>query len=206
MKTVTSWIATVWAVGLTLGLAAGFAQAEKADRTKPMVVEADQPGTLDLQSQVVVFNGNVRITQGTLSLRAESVEVRESRDGQRSATAVGASGKPASYRQKRDDLDEWVEGSADRIEYDTRSDTLKLSGNASVRRLRGSTVADEISGGSIVWDNAAGVFTVSGGAVTPANPGGRIRAVLAPRSAPAASGAGETTPLKPSRSLGGDGR
>lgn len=47
---------------LTAGLAApATAWAEKADRAKPMVIEADKPGTVDLQRQVVVFNGNVVI-------------------------------------------------------------------------------------------------------------------------------------------------
>jgi lipopolysaccharide export system protein LptA len=191
---------------LSLLLAAPASWGEKADRSKPMVVDADKPGTLDFQRQVVVFNGNVSISQGTLSLRAERIEVRESKDGQRTATAIGSTDKPAQYRQKRDVLNEWVEGSAERIEYDTRSDTLKFSGNASVRRLRGTEPADEITGNHIVWDNKVDVFSVSGGVPSAANPGGRIRAVLAPRADPAASAApSEPAPLKPSRALG-DGK
>lgn len=191
---------------LSLLLAAPASWGEKGDRNKPMVVDADKPGTLDFQRQVVVFNGNVSISQGTLSLRAERIEVRESKDGQRTATAIGSTDKPAQYRQKRDVLNEWVEGSAERIEYDTRSDTLKFSGNASVRRLRGTEPADEITGNHIVWDNKVDVFSVSGGVPSAANPGGRIRAVLAPRADPAASTApAEPAPLKPSRALG-DGK
>lgn len=191
---------------LSLLLAAPASWGEKGDRSKPMVVDADKPGTLDFQRQVVVFNGNVSISQGTLSLRAERIEVRESKDGQRTATAIGSPDKPAQYRQKRDTLNEWVEGSAERIEYDTRSDTLKFSGNASVRRLRGTEPADEIAGNHIVWDNKVDVFSVSGGVPSAANPGGRIRAVLAPRADPAASAApAEPAPLKPSRALG-DGK
>lgn len=195
------------ALVLVLCAHAPGAWAEKADRTKPIVVDADQPGTFDLQRQVVVFSGNVVITQGTLSLRAERVEVRETREGQRVALAVGSAAQPARYRQKRDGLDEWIEGSADRIEYDTRADTLKLTGNATVRRLRGSEVADEITGSSIVWDNTAGLFTVSGGTPTAANPSGRIRAILAPRADPAAVPApAQATPPRPARSPGGEGR
>jgi len=209
MRPLPHRLASAAALALALGAAAPVTHAEKADRSKPMVVDADQPGTLDLQRQVIVFSGNVVISQGTLSLRADRIEVREAKDGQRQAVAVGAPGRPVSYRQKRDGLNEWVEGSAERIEYDTRSDTLKLTGNASIRRLRGSEVADEITGGSIVWDNAANLFTVSGGAPSAANPGGRVRAILAPRPEAAASAASpppEAAPLKPSRSLGGDGR
>lgn len=191
------------AAAVVLAVVTGPARAEKADRSKPMVVEADQPGSVDLQRQVVVFNGNVVIAQGTMVIRAERVEVKESPDGYRSAAAIGSPGRPASYRQKRDAANEWVEGTAERIEYDARADTLRFSGNAAVRRLRGAEAADEITGGTIVWNNSAELFSVAGGASSPANPSGRVRAVLSPRvdgaptPDPAASAA-----LKPSRTLG----
>lgn len=179
------------------------AAAEKADRNKQMVVEADRPGTVDLQNQVVVFNGNVSISQGTMVIRAERVELRETADGYRAASAIGSAGKPASYRQKRDGVDETVEGTADRIEFDGRAETLRFVGNGAVRRLRGTTVADEITGALIVWDAQSEVFSVQGGAATPANPGGRIRAVLSPRvEAASAPAAGASVPLQPIRGLG----
>jgi lipopolysaccharide export system protein LptA len=192
-------------VVLALGLVEPVA-AEKADRTKPMVIEADKPGTMDLQRQVVVFNGNVAIAQGTMSLRAERIEVREAKNGDRFAAVIGEPGKPATYRQKRDADQEWIEGSAERIEYDARSDTLKFSGQASVRFLRGTEITDEVSGDSILWNNSAGQVSVAGGMPSSSNPSGRIRAVLSPRAeAPTStsSAAPEGPPLKPSRTLGG---
>jgi lipopolysaccharide export system protein LptA len=158
--------------------------AEKADRGLPIVVEADRPGTLDLQRQVVVFNGNVQIVQGTLVIRADRIEVREQAGGYRAAVATGAPGKPASYRQKRDGVNEHVEATADRIEYDARAGTLRFSGSAAVRRLRDGAVADEITGAEIRWDDSAELFSVVGG--EPAT-GGRVRAVLTPRPEAAAS-------------------
>jgi len=181
----------------------GSAFAEKGDRGKQMVVEADKPGSVDLQHQIVVFNGNVVISQGTMVIRADRVEVKESPDGYRTAAAIGSSGRPASYRQKRDAAGEWVEGTADRIEYDARADTLRFTGHAAVRRLRGAEAADEITGGTITWDNNAELFSVAGGAASPSNPAGRVRAILSPRADsatspdPAASAA-----LKSSRTLG----
>lgn len=183
--------------------AAAPAGAEKSDRSKPMVVEADRPGTLDLQRQVVVFNGNVVISQGTMVLRADRVEMREMADGYRAATALGGAGQPATWRQRRDGVDETVEGAADRIEFDGRADTLRFVGNGAVRRLRGGTLADEITGGVIVWDNTSEVFKVEGGATSAANPTGRVRAVLSPRAEPAsAPAAPAAAPLAPSRALG----
>ena len=84
-----------------------------------------------------MFNGNVVVAQGTMAIRAERVEVRERADGHRSATALGSGGKPASFKQKRDGVDETIEGVAERIEYDSRGDVVRFAGNAQVRRLRG---------------------------------------------------------------------
>lgn len=158
--------------------------AEKADRSQPIVVEADKPGTLDLQRQVVTFNGNVQIVQGTMVIRADRIEVREQAGGYRSAVATGVPGQPATYRQKRDGVNEVVEATAERIEYDARAGTLRFSGGAAVRRLRDGVVADEITGAEIRWDDAAELFSVQGGASAA---GGRVRAVLTPRPEPASA-------------------
>lgn len=200
------WILPALAAAV-LACAPAAVQAEKADRDKPMVIRADKDGVWDMQRQVIVFSGNVTITQGTLRLVAERVEVRELPDGHRGATLIGSAAAPASYRQKRDHLDEFVEGQAERIEYDGRADVLRFSGASVVRRLRGSTVADEITGSTIVWDNTRELFSVSSGTPAGASAAGqdnRVRAVLGPRpqtqpdatsapaSAPPARGPGNT--------------
>ena len=167
---------------------AGAANAEKADRFKPLNVEADQPGRIDLLNQYVVFNGNVVVTKGTMTIRAGRIEVRETPEGYHSAVAIGSANKPATFRQKRDGVDEWIEGEAERLEYDGRTDTIRFVTNASVRRLRGSTVADEIAGNIVSYNSIEEVFSVSGGAAaTPTNPSGRVRAVLTPREGSAAA-------------------
>jgi lipopolysaccharide export system protein LptA len=169
-------------------LAALPAAAEKADRAKPLTIEADQPGTLDLIKQVIVFNGNVVVAQGTMAIRAERVEVRERADGHRSATALGSAGKPASFRQKREGVDETIEGQAERIEYDSRGDVVKFSGNAQVRRMRGATPADEVSGAVITYDNGNETFSVQGATSAPGTAGNdRVRVVITPKPEVAAS-------------------
>ena len=168
---------------VVLGLALTLpARAEKADRFKPLNVEADQPGKIDLQNQFVVFNGNVVVSKGTMVIRAARIEVRETPGGYHAAVATGAAGKPATFRQKRDGVDEYIDGEAERLEYDGKTDTIRFVNNAAVRRLRGATVADEIAGNLVTYDSTTEVFSVSGGAApTAANPGGRVRAVLTPR-------------------------
>jgi lipopolysaccharide export system protein LptA len=176
-------------------LVAGPTWAERADRGKPMTIDAELPSTLDLVKQVVVFNGNVVVAQGTMAIRAERVELRERPDGHRSATALGSGGKPATFRQKREGIDEFIEGQAERIEYDSRGDVVRFVGNAQVKRLRGATPADEITGNLITYDNGNETFSVQGAPAVAGNGasapgGGRVRVVITPKpdaAAPAAS-------------------
>jgi lipopolysaccharide export system protein LptA len=186
------------------------ANAERADRLKQATILSDQGGQIDLQKQVVVFSGNVVITKGTMVIHAARVEVRQAPDGYDTAIAFGAPGKPATFRQKRDGVDEYMDGEAERLEYDGKADVVKFINNAALRRLRGVTPADEITGNLITYDATTDKLTVSGGAApTTANPSGRVRAVLMPRlgteaaaeMAQAASAA-EAAPLRPSPTLG----
>lgn len=180
------------AAPLSLALGAVPVQAEKADRFKELTVEADgrsdAPSRFDLLNQVAVFNGNVVVTKGTMVIRAARIELRESPDGYRTAVAIGSPQQHATFRQKRDSPDEWIEGNAERLEYDGKSDVIRFVNNASVKRLRGATAADEITGNLVTYDSTTEVFNVSGGApATALNPGGRVRAVLVPKEGTAAA-------------------
>jgi lipopolysaccharide export system protein LptA len=175
-------VATLAVVAAALPLAA---MAEKADRRKPLEISADRSGTLDYGKQLTVLMGNVVISQGTMAIRAEKVEVRQLPNNNATAMATGEGGKPASFRQKREGVDEHIEGSADRIEYDSRGDIVRFVGNASVRRTRGNTTADEVSGAVISYDNGKETFNVQGSAVASNTPSatrdGRVRMVITPQ-------------------------
>ena len=197
---------------LTAALALGAtlpAAAEKADRDKPMNVEADALRYDDLK-QSSIFTGNVVITKGSTIIRGQQVDVSQDPEGYQQAVAIAAPGKLAYYRKKRDNLDEFIEGEGERIEYDSRADTVKFIKQAVVRRYKGATLADESSGALIVYDNNTDVFTVDGGAQnrTATNPSGRVRTMLSPRvdpSAPiSAPAAGSAIQLRPSSTLGSE--
>ncbi len=193
------------AVVLMVAALAPPSHAERADRNKPMTVDADSARYDDLK-QVGTFTGNVVVTKGTIVMRAAQIEVRQSPEGYQYGMLIGGPGRPASFRQKRDGVDEFIEGEAERIEYDSRADTVRFVNRAVIRRYRGATLADETAGNLITYDNAAEVFSVSGGAsaATPATPGGRVRAVLTPRESgtPVVPGAASAPALKPSGALG----
>jgi lipopolysaccharide export system protein LptA len=173
---------------VVLALAGAPALAEKADRFKDLNIEADLPGKIDLLNQFVVFNGNVVVTKGTMIIRAARIEVRETADGYHTAVAFGTPAQHATFRQKRDAPDEFIEGDAERLEYDQKSDVIRFANNATVRRLRGATQADEIAGNLVTYDSTTEVFNVSGGGpATAANPGSRVHATLVPKEGSAAA-------------------
>jgi len=176
----------------------GAAWAEKADRTLPMVVESDgkQAASVDLARKVTVINGNVRVTQGTLLIRADRVEVREPQTGQYTAVALGQTGQRATFRQKRDRVDEFVEAEADRIEYDGASELVRCIGSAQLRVLRGGEVTDEANGATIVYNQHLDTVQFDGTKPTaPGEAGGKVRLVFTPRpSAPADAAASQPAP------------
>lgn len=176
---------------LSLGLPAW---AEKADRDKPMNAEADAMRHDDLK-QLTVFTGNVVITKGSILIRGGRVEVSQSPEGYQRAQITAAPGQLAFYRSKRDGVDETVEGEAELIEYDGRADTVQFSRRAVLRRLMGSNLADETTGALIRYDNLADVFTVDG-ALRNGPAGGRVRALLSPRTGSAAP-ASDAAPAQP---------
>ena len=181
-----------WLVLLGFGLASGLAQAEKADRSLPMEVLSDgkQAATVDLARKVTVVTGHVTITQGTLLIKADRVEVREIEPGRFTASARGAGEQAASFRQKRDRVDEFVEGEAERIDYDGAAEKVHFVGDAHLRVLRAGVPTDEASASTIVYDQRADTIVFEGGSkATPGVAAGRARLVFVPRSDPAASAA-----------------
>ena len=158
-------------------------QAEKADRDKPVNIESDKV-TVDDAKQLAVFEGNVVLTQGTLVIRGNRMEVRQDKEGFRQGTAWG---NLAYFKQKREGVDEFVEGWAERIEYDGRADKLQMFTRAAMKRNE-----DDVRGDYISYDATTEFFQVIGGGTKAAstnNPDGRSRMVLQPKS--------KTKPLAP---------
>lgn len=162
--------------------------AEKADRNQPMIIDADTLRYDDVK-QVSIFTGNVVLTKGSIVIRAARIDVRQDPNGYQFGTITGATDKPAFFRQKREGLDEFIEGQSELIEYDGRADTVKFVKNALLRRLRGANLADEFTGALIVYENLTDMFSVDGSAVKGGvtGSGGRVRAMLTPKPEAAAT-------------------
>jgi lipopolysaccharide export system protein LptA len=156
---------------LCASLLATPAHAEKADRDKPVNIEADSV-TLDDVKKISVYSGNVILTQGTLMLRADRVQATQNATG---LDKVSASGHPVSFRQKLDGSDEMIEGVSDRIEFDSVNNQLELIGQARLQRG-----GDELRGAQISYNANSGFYKVVG-QPNATSPTGRVRATIIPK-------------------------
>jgi len=201
IKTITPlWCAILLCAALACHAPASY--AERADRDKTMHLDANQV-SIDDANQVSTFEGNVIFTQGTMTIHGDRIVVTQSKDGFTHGTATG---KPASFRQKREGSDEYAEGFGERIEYDTKNDTLNLFGQAHMKRGE-----DEVHGEHITYSSRTEIFQVNGApdkqmdasgkpVDTPGK--GRVRAIIQPKNRNAAtSPAAEPLSIKPAGAL-----
>jgi lipopolysaccharide export system protein LptA len=200
----------LWLLLVQVALFTPWVQAEKADRNKPMNVEADAL-RYDDAKQLSVFTGRVVLTKGTIQIRGARIEVRQDPQGYQYGVVTAEPGQLAFFRQKREGVDEYIEGEGETIDYDGRADAVKFISKAQLRRYQGSTLNDEFNAGVIVYNNTTDVFTLdgapgvgkAGSAGQAGAPPGRVRAMLTPKVETPASG---TTPLRVTPQLGGTTR
>lgn len=200
---------TALCVALPLAGYAPAAHAERADKDKPLNIEADNM-TYDDLKQETIFTGHVVATKGTILIKADKVVVTQDPQGYQYATGTVAPDTPdanlAYFRQKREGVDEYVDGTAERIDYDGKQDLTTLTTRATVRRLQGlSTVMDTVHGSVVTYDGQNDFYTAKAGkdVAGPGNPTGRVRAMLSPRNGGAQPLTGASVPLAPSTSLQG---
>jgi len=168
--------------GFVLCLCATPAFAERADRTKPMTVEADQL-IHDEARRTSNFLGKVILNKGTLQIRADEIELVEDQEGFQSARAIG---KPVLFKQKREGVNEMIEGQSRRLFYASRSETVRLEEAAEMRRVVEGKAADVLQGELIVYDSRKERYEVNreGSPANPqaGNPSGRVRIVIQPKA------------------------
>lgn len=198
--------ASAFARPLVRGLAASLlvcglvsapaAWAEKADRTQPLHFAADSARVEEGQ-RLNVLTGNVDITKGTMAIRADRVEIRQNPDGTQSATATGGQGGRSYFKQKRDGVEELIEGESEKIFYDGRDDTVHFTGRAVMRRIVAGVASDEVNGQAIRYDNKTGVYQVMGGGPLGGTSSGRVRGVISPRGGATGATAPAAAPVAP---------
>ncbi|MDP5241235.1 lipopolysaccharide transport periplasmic protein LptA [Uliginosibacterium sp. 31-16] len=138
-------------------LIAPLAHAERADRSKPVTIESDRL-SVDDRNKVQVFEGRVKLTQGTLEITSDKLVVTQDAEGFQKGVATGGKDGLARFRQKREGKNEYTEGEAERIEYEGRNDMAKLFTRAMTR-----SGLDETRGQYIEYNGYTEQYTVTNG-------------------------------------------
>ena len=190
------------ALAATLLIALSFAShAEKADREKPINLEADRVSMDDI-NKVQVFEGNVVLNQGTLQIRTARLVVTQDADGFQKGVATGGANGLARFKQKREGRDDYIEGEGERIEHNARDDKTEFFVRAWVQ-----SGLDEVRGQYIAYNALTEKYLVTNGAGESKNatgaPQARVRAIIQPKgkNAPPVAGKGDPLTLKPSESV-----
>jgi lipopolysaccharide export system protein LptA len=168
--------------GAVLSLLSLCAWAERADALK-QVEMVSRKGHLDEVTQTYILTGDVVITRGTLTIKSDKAQLKETPEGYMVVTLTADAGKVSTFRQKRDGgPDLWVDGQAERIEYDERAELVKLFSKAVVKQTESGRLQSEVDGAFIAYDNRKESATVLNGSNGEDIPGGgRNKWILAPR-------------------------
>ncbi|WP_444936487.1 lipopolysaccharide transport periplasmic protein LptA [Microbulbifer sp. JMSA004] len=161
---------------ITLAAITTVTQALPDDRTQRISVGSESMSA-DRANNLVVYSDNVVITQGSLQIRADRVEVYFTASDE--ISRVIAVGRPAHFQQKILESEEPVKAHAERIEYVISSEELQLTGQAYIDRDGNTLTAEKID-----YDLATEQMSAR------SQPGkGRVEMIWKPES----TGAGEPT-------------
>ena len=166
---------------LTLGvITAPFAMALKSDRSAPMDLKAERwQGSMQTGKQV--WEGNVRIVQGSLKIAADRGTIAY-QDGQVDSALL--EGSPATVVQARDGGGE-VRAQARRIDYDLAANKVILTGGVQIEENGNTTTGERF-----VYALDSGAVEGDGGG------GGQVTMRLIPKAAQASEPAVAPTETK----------
>lgn len=182
-------------------LAAQGASALQSDSSKPIEIAADSFSG-DQVKQTAIYTGKVEVHQGTLEMHGDRLDLQVNSRGYRNGTMTG---KPARFKQQRDNVDpsvsEWMHAEASKMIYDEEHDTITLIGNAKLTRTENGALKDSATGQNIVYDMRNARSQAQGGTVSGERQ--RVTTVIAPRKkdADASSAPKDTTSLRSADSL-----
>lgn len=170
-------------LGAILFCAAQSAYAEKADSLKETQIDAENLKH-DGKLNITTLTGDVVLTRGTLVVRASRAVLTELGGRQKNAQLFSSPGNLASFRQKRDGGENlWVEGEAERIEYNDKTEEVKFISKAKIRYLEGKKVTQEQEGEFLSYDSLNDVFLATNTSSGQRVPGaGRVKLTIQPKT------------------------
>lgn len=140
--------------------------AERADREKPMNIEADNCN-YEQKAQRSVCTHNVVVAQGSMTIRADRLVMTQDAEGNQFAKGDG---RPVRFRQRLDQSEDWLEAESLRFDYDSKKGVLQLFDKAWVRKGQ-----DVVHGDHITYDLNTELYQVKG------KPGERVKITIVPK-------------------------
>ena len=135
--------------------------AEKADKDKPIALSSDKAQFDDVK-QIYYLERNVLLIKGSLIIKGEKAEVKIDPEGYQFVTIFAKPGELASLRQKRDTgFNDFIEGFAELIEYDGKTDVAILQKQARMNQISGTRVTDQLNGDKIHYDGNTEKYNVA---------------------------------------------
>lgn len=115
------------------------AQAKKSDLSQPIDINADR-SEIDETRGVTILIGDVQITQGTMKISAERVEIFLKNN---QLSNIEGTGSPIRYEQENE-AGELIVGEANNISFDAIASILILSGGATLSQPRQELKSERI--------------------------------------------------------------
>ncbi|MDR2014167.1 MAG: lipopolysaccharide transport periplasmic protein LptA [Azoarcus sp.] len=154
--------------------------AQPSGRDQPVNIDADKVA-VDDRNKVHVFEGNVVLTQGTLTIKGDKIVITQNAAGFYNGVATAGSGRLVAFRQKRASDGVWIDGEAERIEYNNQSERAKLFNRARIQSagnmVRGQYIEYDVTTENYFVTDAA---ERSGGGGVP--PGNRVHVTIQPKN------------------------
>lgn len=180
--------------GLFVLCSAASAYALPDDWQQEMVILSDH-AELDRKAGVVIYEGNVILTQGTLRIESERLLIIRTDNTLEKAVAEGTAKKPARYQQQINPGKPLTKAHGQRIDYFARQREVNIQGNAQLQQD-----GNLFSGERILYDMTKETVSASGGTSTSGQTGGtgekqRIKVVIQPQ-APAESATDNSKPVQ----------
>jgi len=180
----------------------GNSQSGKKPAEQPdTVVLSDTLNYNDLKKESV-FTGNVVMTRGLMTLRADKLTAHQDAEGFQYGTATVGPGKLVFVRQENPEKFEVIEARGLRAEYNGKTEEFEMIGKAVVTRFVCGKPFDSISGERVKYNQKTDVYQAFGGPDSAAaggrvrsiaQPGAKVDAAVAECSKKSAQGAGKST-------------
>ncbi|HWK62635.1 MAG TPA: lipopolysaccharide transport periplasmic protein LptA, partial [Eoetvoesiella sp.] len=126
------------------------------------------------------FTGNVVMTRGPMTLRADKLVMHEDAQGSQFGTATVNPGNLVFVRQETPEKFEVVEARGLRAEYNGKTKEIEMIGNAVVTKFVCGKPFDKISGDRVKYNQETNIYEAFSKPGAAPTQGGRVRSIATP--------------------------